>query len=126
MKIMSASTFLAIFIACLGLFGLSGINAVNRMKEISIRKVLGASVNQLFLLMNREVVWLALISFILAIPVSYYIMQQWLDSFQYKTEIAWYVFLIASLVGILVAILTVSYHALKVSFINPAEILKDE
>ena len=126
MRIMTASTILAIFIACLGLFGLSGINAVNRMKEISIRKVLGASVNQLFMLMNREVVWLATLSFLLAIPISYIIMQQWLDAFQYKTEIAWPVFLIAMITGILVAILTVSYHTLKVSFVNPAEILKDE
>ncbi len=126
MRIMTVSTILAIFIACLGLFGLSGINAVNRMKEISIRKVLGASVNQLLLLMNREVVGLATLSFLLAIPISYFIMRQWLDSFKYKIEIGWPVFLIALLIGILAAMLTVSYHAIKVSFVNPAEILKDE
>jgi putative ABC transport system permease protein len=126
MKIMAASTVTAIFIACLGLFGLSSINAANRLKEISIRKVLGASVDHLFMLMNREVVLLAFISFLLAIPVSYYIMRQWLDSFQYKIEITWVVFLAASLIGIIVALLTVSYHTLKVSYVNPAEILKDE
>jgi putative ABC transport system permease protein len=126
MKIMGVSTFLAIFIACLGLFGLSGINAVYRMKEISIRKVLGASVKQLFLLMNREVVLLALISFILAIPVSYFIMTRWLDSFEYKIGMDWPVFLISGTAGILVAVLAVSYHTLRVSLVNPAEILKDE
>lgn len=126
MHVMTVSTIIAIFIACLGLFGLSGISAVNRMKEISIRKVLGASVDQLFLLMNREVIWLALISFVPAIPVSFYLMQQWLDAFQYKVTLTWLVFLIATFAGVMVAILTVSYHTIRLALVNPAEILKEE
>jgi putative ABC transport system permease protein len=126
MKIMGSSTALAIFIACLGLFGLSGINAVNKLKEMSIRKVLGATGSQLFLRMNREVVLLAFVSFLIAIPVSHHIMSGWLQSFRYNTGLSWTVFLISMVVGIIVAVMTVSYHALRVSNANPAEILRDE
>jgi len=126
MNIMSISTILAIFIACLGLFGLSGINAVNRIKEISIRKILGATFNQLFILMNREVIILALLSFFLATPISYFIMNQWLNSFQFKINIGWPLFVIAFLAGIFIAIVAVSYHVIKTMLINPAEILRNE
>jgi putative ABC transport system permease protein len=126
MNIMSASTGLAIFIACLGLFGLSGMNTANRMKEIGIRKVLGASIRRLFIMLNRQVLFLAVISFVIAIPLSWYIMGQWLETFKYKIEISWPIFITATLAGITIAMATVSYHIIKVAQINPADILKDE
>ncbi len=126
MNIMSASTILAILIACLGLFGLAGINALNRIKEISIRKVLGAEIPQIFMLMNKDVVILAIISFIIATPVSYYIMTRWLESFVYKIDVEWPLFLASLIIGILIAVISVSYHAVRAALVNPAEILKDE
>ena len=126
MKIMTISTILAIFISCLGLFGLAGINALNRSKEVSIRKVLGASVSQLFYLLNKEVVVLALVSFLLASPIAYYIMREWLSSFTYRMEIDWILFIVALFIGLAIALITVGYQSLKTAFANPAKILKDE
>ncbi len=126
MMIMSWATGLAIFIACLGLFGLAGISASNRTREISIRKVFGADISRLFILMNKEVILLAMISFIIAAPVSWYFMNKWLDTFAYRIGIPWLAFAAAAVSGILVAVLTVSYHSIKTALINPAKILKYE
>ena len=112
---MTASTMLAIFIACPALFGLNGINAANRMKDISIRKVLGTSIKYLIILLNRQVIFLTMFSFHITIPISYYIMNQWLESFEYSIPITWPIFLIFCLAGILIAVLTVSYQVVRVS-----------
>lgn len=126
MSIMSLSTVFAILISCLGLFGLSGINAVNRTKEIGIRKVLGADISNIFILLNRQFVFLAVVSFIIAAPAAWYIMRQWLGNFEFAISINWQLFALSLAVGLLIAILTVSYHAIKSAFINPAETLKTE
>jgi putative ABC transport system permease protein len=127
MNITGLSTAFAILIACLGLFGLAGINALNRTKEIGIRKVMGAELSNIFILLNRQYVLLATIAFILAAPVSWYVMNHWwLSSFKFKIEIGWELFAISMLVGLLVALITVSYHAIKAALINPAETLKYE
>jgi putative ABC transport system permease protein len=126
MSIMGLATGFAILISCLGLFGLSGINALNRTKEIGIRKVMGAEVSNIFMLLNRQYIWLSLIAYILAIPFSYYVMNQWLVDFQYRITMGWELFVLSMLGGVLIAVLTVSYHAIKAGFINPADTLKYE
>lgn len=126
MSIMGLSTGFAILISCLGLFGLSGINAVNRTKEIGIRKVMGAELSNIFVLLNRQYIWLSLMAYALAIPFSWYIMNKWLSDFQFKITMGWDLFMISVLVGLTIALLTVSYHTIKAAFINPAETLKYE
>lgn len=127
MNITGLSTAFAIIIACLGLFGLAGINALNRTKEIGIRKVMGAELANIFILLNKQYVWLSLIAFALAAPVSWYVMQEWwLKSFQYRITLGWELFVISMLAGLAVALLTVSYHGIKAALINPAETLKYE
>lgn len=125
-KIMGLSTIFAILIACLGLFGLAGINAINRTKEIGIRKVMGAPLTSIFMLLNRQFMFFALIAFVLAIPASWYAMNQWLSSFKFAITIGWQLFAVSLLAGLSLALLTVSYHAIKAALINPAETLKHE
>jgi putative ABC transport system permease protein len=126
MSIMGLATGFAILISCLGLFGLAGINAVNRTKEIGIRKVLGAEVGNIFILLNRQYFWLSLIAFALAAPLSWYIMNKWLADFKFKIAIRWELFAWSMAAGLLVAMITVSYHAIKAAMINPADTLKYE
>lgn len=127
MNITGLSTGFAIIIACLGLFGLAGINALNRTKEIGIRKVMGAELGNIFILLNKQYVWLSLIAFAMAAPVSWYVMQEWwLKSFKFKITLGWELFAISMLAGLLVALLTVSYHGIKAALVNPAETLKYE
>lgn len=125
-KIMGLSTIFAILIACLGLFGLAGINAINRTKEIGIRKVMGAPLTSIFLLLNRQFMFFALIAFVLAIPASWYAMNKWLSSFKFAITIGWQLFAVSLLAGLTLALVTVSYHAIKAALINPAETLKHE
>lgn len=127
MSIMGLATGFAILISCLGLFGLSGINAVNRTKEIGIRKVMGAELSNIFVLLNRPFVILALMAFVLAAPASWYVITNlFLADFQYKITVGWELFAVSILVGLALAVLTVSYHAIKAALSNPAETLKYE
>jgi len=126
MSIMGLSTLFAIVISCLGLFGLAGINAINRTKEIGIRKVFGAELSNIFYLLNKQYVWLALIAFTLAAPISWYVMQKWLSDFEYSISISWQLFALSMLAGLVIAVITVSYHAIKAALINPADTLKYE
>lgn len=126
MNIMTFATIFAIIISCLGLFGLAGINAVNRTKEIGIRKVMGAELSSIFLLLNKQYIWLSLLAYSLAIPFSWYVMEKWLSDFAFKIEMSWTLFGIAIAGGLLIALATVSYHAIRAATINPAETLKYE
>jgi putative ABC transport system permease protein len=126
MNIMAFSTIFAIIISCLGLFGLAGINAVNRTKEIGIRKVMGAEVMSIFIMLNKQFVWLSLIAFALAAPLAWYAMRQWLAGFQFHVDMTWYLFAAGMLLGLLVALTAVSYHAVKAARVNPADSLKYE
>src|SRR5690349_16330739 len=126
MKITSLAATFAILISCLGLFGLAGINAVNRTKEIGIRKVLGAGISNIFILLNRQYLWLSLIAFTLAAPASWYAMSEWLSGFKFSIELGWELFTISMLGGLLVALASVSYHTIRTASINPAETLKQE
>lgn len=124
--IMGLSTAFAIVIACLGLFGLSGINAVNRTKEIGIRKVMGAKLSSIFVLLNKQYVLYASIAFAMAVPLSWYFMNWWLSSFKFAITIGWEIFIFSMLAGLLIALFTVSYHAIRAALINPADTLKHE
>lgn len=126
MSIMGLATGFAILISCLGLFGLAGVNAVNRTKEIGIRKVMGAELMNIFLLLNKQYVWLSLIAFALATPVSYYVMQQWLADFQFSIKIGWELIAASMVAGLFIALVTVSYHAIRTAMVNPADTLKHE
>lgn len=126
MSIMTAATGFAILISCLGLFGLAGVNAINRTKEIGIRKVMGADIRSIFILLNGQYVWLSLIAFAVAIPFSWYVMNKWLSGFEFRITMGWELFAFSILTGLLVALATVSYHAVRVSLINPADTLKYE
>jgi putative ABC transport system permease protein len=126
MNIMGLSTGFAILISCLGLFGLAGINAVNRTKEIGIRKVMGADLKHIFVLMNRQYILLAMIAFVIATPASWFVMNKWLADFKFSVGIGWELFAVSMGVGLLLALATVSYHAIKAALVNPAETLKYE
>ncbi len=126
MRIMGHSTAFAILIACLGLFGLAGLTAVNKTKEIGIRKVLGAGAKQIALLLNKDIVKLVVVSVVLSAPVSWYVMNTWLDHFAYRIDIGPDIFLVSALIALIFALLTVSYHVVKATLRNPVESLRYE
>ncbi|NEU69253.1 ABC transporter permease [Spirosoma agri] len=117
---------LAILISCLGLFGLAAFSAEQRTKEIGIRKVLGASIGSLVALLSTDFLKLVLIAFILASPVAYYVMQQWLTGFAYRVELSWWVFVLAGGLAVGIALLTVSYQSIKTALMNPVKSLRSE
>ncbi|MBO6623060.1 MAG: ABC transporter permease [Balneola sp.] len=121
-----AFSVLIIIIACLGLFGLSAYSAEQRTKEIGIRKVLGASVSGIVSLVSKDFLKLILISFLIAAPVGYFIMQQWLKEFTYKTNIGFDVFLISGIGIVVIASITVSWQSIKAALTNPVKSLKSE
>jgi putative ABC transport system permease protein len=125
-KIMRTFTILAIIIASLGLFGLAAFIAEKRTKEIGIRKVNGASLINIFMLFTKDIAILILIAFVLAVPLTWYIMDQWLNNFTYRVDINFMVFLGAGLLSFMIAILTISYQAYMASTRNPIESLKYE
>ena len=117
---------LAVFIACLGLFGLASFTAEQRTKEIGIRKVLGASVSSLVALLSREFIKLVAAAFLLSIPVAYFVMNRWLSNFAYRIDLSWGIFLIAGLAAVVIAWLTVSYQSIKAALANPVTALRTE
>ncbi|MEO6720376.1 MAG: ABC transporter permease [Ferruginibacter sp.] len=117
---------LAIFISCLGLFGLASFVAEQRTKEIGIRKVIGASVFNLWKLLSKDFVLLVIISCVIAIPVAYYYMQGWLQKYQYRTTISWWIFAAAIGGALLITLLTVSFQAIKAAITNPVKSLRTE
>jgi putative ABC transport system permease protein len=119
-------TSLAIFIACLGLFGLVAFTAETRTKEIGIRKVLGASVVSITALLSKDFLKLVLIAIVIASPIAYYFMQKWLQDFAYRIEISWWIFAVAGAISLLIALLTVSYQAIKAALMNPVKSLRTE
>ena len=119
-------TLLAIFISCLGLFGLASFVAEQRTKEIGVRKTLGASVSQLWMLLSKDFLKLVVISLIIGSPIAYLMMSEWLEKFTYRTNISWTVFVIASSGALLITLITVSYQAIKSAIANPVNSLKTE
>lgn len=117
---------LAIFISCLGLFGLASFVAEQRTKEIGIRKVVGASVFNLWKLLSKEFVVLVIISCLVAIPIAYYYMHGWLQNYKYRTEITWYIFAMATAGALAITLVTVSFQAIKAALANPIKSLRTE
>ncbi|MGN6601466.1 MAG: ABC transporter permease, partial [Ginsengibacter sp.] len=117
---------IAIFIACLGLFGLSAFAIAQRVKEIGVRKVLGANVSSIVALLSKDFLKLVLISAIIAFPVAWYAMSRWLEDFAYRINIHWWVFLLATLLTMLIALATVSFQAIKAAVANPVNSLRSE
>lgn len=125
-KIFMAFSVVAILIACLGLFGLTTFNAEKRSKEIGLRKILGASVRNLLFVFNKEVFSIIGFSFLIAIPVTYLLIEEWLQNFAYRVDNGLINYAIALLIVISLTILTISYQTVKVSYSNPIDSLKDE
>jgi putative ABC transport system permease protein len=125
-KLTGVFSILAIFISCLGLFGLAAYTAEKRTKEIGIRKVLGASVKGLAGLLSKEFLQLVAISCLIAFPVAWWMMKDWLDGYTYRINISWPVFALAGILALLIALLTVSFQAIKAAIANPVESLRTE
>lgn len=125
-KIATSFAILAIVISCLGLFGLASFMAEQRTKEIGVRKVLGATVFGLWQLLSKDFVILVLISIVIASPIAYYFMNQWIAKFTIKTDISWWVFAITGFGALLITLLTVSYQAIRAALMNPVKTLKTE
>ena len=125
-QIFSAFAILAIIIATLGLFGLSAFVIEQRTKEIGIRKVLGASVQNVLVLVSKEFLSLVLIAFIISIPVTFWVMNKWLQDYAYRINIAWWVFALAGVVALLIALITVSFQSIKAAMANPVKSLRTE
>src|SRR5258708_867415 len=125
-KLASVFAALAIFICCLGLFGLAAYVAEQRTKEIGLRKILGASVINLWLMLSKDFVLLVIISIGIAVPVAYYLMNEWLQKYEYRTPMAWWTFVIAGAGALLITFFTVSYQSIKTALTNPVKSLRSE
>jgi putative ABC transport system permease protein len=125
-KLVGLFAFLTIVISCLGLFGLASYLAENRVKEIGVRKVLGASVFGITKLLSKDFLTLVVVSFVIAAPLSYWGMSKWLQDYPYRVSIQWWVFAAAAILAIMIALLTVSYQAIKAAIANPIKSLRTE
>ena len=128
-RIGKLSTFfaiLAIFISCLGLFGLASFVAEQRTKEIGVRKVIGASVFNIWNLLSKEFIRLVIISLLIASPVAYFFMKNWVQTYTYHTSVSWWIFLVAGFGALIITLLTVSYQAIKAAMANPVKSLRTE
>lgn len=125
-KLASFFAVLAIFISCLGLFGMTSFMAEQRTKEIGVRKVLGASVFSLWKLLSKDFVVMVLISLLIATPVAYYFMHNWLQNYQYRTNLSWWIFAAAGVGALLITLLTVSFQTVKAAIANPVKSLRTE
>jgi putative ABC transport system permease protein len=125
-RIFTSFAILAVVIACLGLFALSAFMIEQRKKEIGIRLVLGSSLGNIFRLLTKDFIQLVLVSLTISMPVGWYFMQKWLEDYSYRTKISWDIFLIAGIVAIFIALLTISYQSVKAALIKPVESLKSE
>jgi putative ABC transport system permease protein len=119
-------TIIAILISCLGLFGLATFSAEQRTKEIGVRKVLGASVGNVISLLSKEFLKLVFIAIVIASPVTWFVMNKWLQDFAYRTNISWLVFVITAVIAIGIAVLTISFQAIKAALANPVKSLRTE
>jgi putative ABC transport system permease protein len=125
-KLAMAFAILAILIACMGLFGLATYAAEQRIKEIGIRKVLGASVNNIVEMLSKDFLVLVLISSIIAFPLAWWAMHSWLQDFAYRITISWWVFILAGAIALFIALATISFQAIKAAVANPVKSLRTE
>jgi hypothetical protein len=125
-KLFTAFSIVAIFISCLGLFGLATFTAQQRVKEIGIRKVMGASVDEIIVLLSKDFLKLIVMALVIAVPASYFGMQNWLNDFAYRIPIDWTVFVVAAGISLVIAFLTISFQTIKAAMGNPVESLRTE
>jgi ABC-type antimicrobial peptide transport system permease subunit len=125
-KLAGFFAILAVLISCLGLFGLASYMAEQRTKEIGIRKVLGASVFNVWQLLSKDFIWLVIVSVVIATPLAYYFMYDWLQKYEYRTPISWWIFALAGLSALVLTLLTVSYQTIKAALMNPIRSLRNE
>jgi putative ABC transport system permease protein len=125
-KVFALFSGLAIFIACLGLFGLSSLTAAQRTKEIGVRKVLGASVGKILLLVSRDYFVLMVVSIVIAVPLVQWIMSEWLEAFANRIAMTWIMFAIPSILVVVLSMVTVSLHTIRAARTNPAQTLRYE
>ena len=125
-KVFSVFSVITILLACLGLFGLSSYVIRQRMKEIGIRKILGASIQQIVYTLSGSFIKLVFISFIITIPLVWYLMDIWLKDFAYRIEIEWWMFGTAGVLAVIIAFITISYQTIKAALMNPVKSLKTE
>jgi putative ABC transport system permease protein len=125
-QILNTATGIAIFISCMGLFGLVAFTTRQRTKEIGIRKVLGASVTQIVQLLSKDFLRLVILGIVIASPIAYWAMNKWLQDFAYRVDISWWIFALAGIVAIVIALLTVSYQSIKAALANPVKSLRTE
>jgi putative ABC transport system permease protein len=119
-------TGIAIFIACLGLFGLAVFSAERRTREIGIRKVLGASVTEVTMLLSKDFIRLVLIAIVIGSPLAWWAMNKWLEAFAYRIHLQWWMFGISGAIAVLIAVLTVSFQAIRAGNANPVHSLRSE
>jgi putative ABC transport system permease protein len=125
-KLLNIFATVAILLAVLGLFGLSAYAIQQRVKEIGIRKILGASVPNLVTLLSKDFLKLVAIASLIAFPIAWLVMNKWLEDFAYRVNIPWWIFLVAGLLTVIIALLTVSFQAIKAAFVNPVKSLRTE
>ena len=117
---------LAIFISCLGLYGLVSFMAVQKTKEVGVRKVLGASIGNILLLFSREFTLLPMVAFLVAAPLGYYFAHRWLSGFYYHVRLGWDIFFLALILSLVIAWVTVGYKAVRAAMVNPVKSLRSE
>jgi len=117
---------IAIFLGCLGLYGLASYMSIQRIKEVGIRKVLGASIASIVYLFTKEFIILISIAFLIAAPIAWYFMHNWLQDYAFQINISWWIFIAGGLISILVALATVSYRAIRAAVVNPVNSLRSE
>lgn len=126
LKVTNYVAFLILCIASMGLLGLSMMFALQRTKEVGIRKVLGASVAGIVLLLSKGYLKLVAIAVVIAVPIAWWIMEKWLEDYAYRIEIQWWMFLLTGLITVMIALFTVGWHALRTAVINPVKSLREE
>jgi putative ABC transport system permease protein len=125
-ELVTYMTFFAIFISCLGLFGLASFSVEQRTKEIAVRKVHGASISKLVGIVSKEFLVLVTIATVIAWPIAYIAMDRWLQGFAYRTPIWWWVFVLSGIIALFVALITVSYQSIRAAVASPIESLRHE
>jgi len=125
-RLFTIAAGMTIFIACLGLFGLVAYTAQQRTKEIGMRKVLGATVGSIVALLSKDFLKLVLLGYALALPLTWYVMNQWLENFAYRTDISVSIYGVAGVIAMAIALITVSWQSLKAAMANPVKSLRNE
>jgi ABC-type antimicrobial peptide transport system permease subunit len=117
---------IAIFLSCLGLYGLASFMAVQRIKEVGIRKVLGASASSIIYLFSKEFILLISIAFVIAAPIAWYYMNNWLQDYVFRIDISWWIFIAGGIISVIIALLSISFQAIKAAIANPVKNLRTE